>query len=84
MSDGTEGLELLGCTGVAALDAREDTLRSVRWEPDEMGGSMTEKEKLAAGQWYDPGDHAELSARRRFAQRKCFDFNHTDPEDHEE
>lgn len=45
---------------------------------------MTEKEKLAAGQWYDPGDHVELSARRRFAQRKCFDFNHTDPEDHEE
>ena len=45
---------------------------------------MTEKEKLDAGQWYDPGDGAELSAGRKLAQRLCFAFNHTDPDDHAE
>ena len=42
---------------------------------------MTEREKLAAGKWYDPGDGAELTARRRLAAKLCFEFNHADPND---
>lgn len=40
---------------------------------------MTEKEKLDAGQWYNPGDGGELSARRKLARSLYFAFNHADP-----
>ena len=45
---------------------------------------MTELEKRDAGMWYDPGDGAELSARRDLAQTLCFAFNHADPTDRAE
>lgn len=41
---------------------------------------MTERQKLDAGQWYNPGDD-ELSARRRLACSLYFAFNHADPND---
>ena len=48
------------------------------------GMPMTEKEKLDAGQWYNPGDGGELSARRELARSLYFAFNHADPNDSSE
>ena len=46
--------------------------------------AMTEREKLDAGQWYDPGDGAELSARRKLSRSLYTAFNQADPNDRPE
>lgn len=42
----------------------------------------TEKTKMLAGEWYDPGD-AELSAERRVARALCHELNTLHPDDGE-
>ena len=42
---------------------------------------MTEREKMAAGEWYDANFDPELLALRERAEALCFSFNHTPPND---
>ncbi len=45
---------------------------------------MTEKEKMNAGEWYDPGNDKELVDLRRKAEQLAYDFNNARPHSNEQ